>query len=111
MRKYVTSSLPTPLLTSTEALNCTFHHVFHVLYLAAGCEAFVTLADVEEGWRGATGGSMCAISAPRSINEAISRRITHGDVHNPATSFSDGAAPVAHTHVVTCIWDVCVCGI
>lgn len=74
MRKYVTSGLPTPLLTSAEALNCMFHHVFHVLYLAAGCEAFVSLADVEEGWRAVTGPCALSVSAPPSVNVAIDRR-------------------------------------
>lgn len=47
-RKYVTSSVAPPQLADTEAVNCAFHHVFHVLYLAAGCEPFVVLSNVEE---------------------------------------------------------------
>lgn len=52
-----------------------FHHVFHVLYLAAGCKAFVSLAHVEEGWRVATGPCALALrQKPQSANVAIDHR-------------------------------------
>lgn len=60
---------------------------------------------------GATGGSVCSVPAPCSVNVAISCRITHRNVHNPATSFSEGAAPVAHTRVASCVLNVCLCGV
>ena len=88
--------------------------MFHVLYLAAGCDAFVKPADVEEGWCGSMGWSMFSVSAPWSNNVSISHRITHGDVHNPAASFSKGSAPVAYTHALQLylVYDglcACVC--
>lgn len=67
-------------------------------------------ARVEEGWRGgATGGSARCVSAPRSINVAVSRTVARGDVLNPAASFSKAAAPVARTHACSHLCSECVC--